>query len=281
MNTSHDRLVVVGAGLAGLRAAETARLAGFTGSITLVGAEELPPYDRPPLSESVLAVGVKTTVQTFRTVEQLSRKLGVEFLGGRQATALQFARRTLELDERESLCYDRQIIATRAHHDRFEGSDASGVTTLRTAADAYIVREALDRRARVVVIGAGLIGSEVASAARARGMSVVLLDVQPLPLVRAVGLEAGRICAALQRQAGTDLRVGVEVEALESHRGHVAAVALRGGTTLAADLVVVDRGAQPATRWLIDSGIMLHPNDGGIVCGPDLRTSVPDVLCMR
>ncbi|WP_107766987.1 FAD-dependent oxidoreductase [Nocardioides terrigena] len=104
MNTSHDRLVVVGAGLAGLRAAETARLAGFTGSITLVGAEELPPYDRPPLSESVLAVGVKTTVQTFRTVEQLSRKLGVEFLGGRQATALQFARRTLELDERESLC---------------------------------------------------------------------------------------------------------------------------------------------------------------------------------
>jgi len=140
MNTSHDRLVVVGAGLAGLRAAETARLAGFTGSITLVGAEELPPYDRPPLSESVLAVGVKTTVQTFRTVEQLSRKLGVEFLGGRQATALQFARRTLELDERESLCYDRQIIATGAHHDRFEGSDASGVTTLRTAADAYIVR---------------------------------------------------------------------------------------------------------------------------------------------
>lgn len=140
MNTSHDRLVVVGAGLAGLRAAETARLAGFTGSITLVGAEELPPYDRPPLFESVLAVGVKTTVQTFRTVEQLSRKLGVEFLGGRQATALQFARRTLKLDERESLCYDRQIIATRAHHDRFEGSDASGVTTLRTAADAYIVR---------------------------------------------------------------------------------------------------------------------------------------------
>lgn len=151
------------------------------------------------------------------------------------------------------------------------------MTTLRTAADAYIVREALDRRARVVVIGAGLIGSEVASAARARGMSVVLLDVQPLPLVRAAGLEAGRICAALHRQAGTDLRVGVKVEALESHRGHVAAVVLRGGTTLAADLVVVDRDAQPATRWLIDSGIMLHPNDGGIVCGPDLRTSEPDV----
>ncbi|WAL67722.1 FAD-dependent oxidoreductase [Amycolatopsis cynarae] len=263
-------LVVVGASLAGLRAVEGARRAGFDGPITLIGGEPHPPYDRPPLSKSFLDGEVD--VPYYRTGEFLTGELGVRLLLGTPASGLDTDARSVIVGGAE-IPYDGLVIATGATARRLPGAgELSGVHTLRTLDDARAVREALEAGPRTVVIGAGFIGSEVASAARKRGLDVTIVEAAPTPLTRALGALGG-VCSNLHRVHGTDLRCGAAVEALEGN-GRVDRVRLADGTVLDADLVVVGIGAEPETGWLDGSGLVV---DNGVVCDESLAASVPGV----
>lgn len=273
--TTPQRLVVVGASLAGLRAVEGARASGFTGSITLIGAEDHLPYDRPPLSKACLAEapgGPPDT--TFRTEDTLRGELGVDLRLGARATGLDTEGGAVLVDCGAPVPYDALVIATGAVARVLPATEGlAGVHTLRTADDAAAVRRALDDRARLVVVGAGFIGSEVASAARERGLPVTVVEAADVPLRRALGDEMGMACAALHDRAGTDLRRGVSVRAIRRD-GDGIGVELGDGSTLHADLVVAGIGADPATSWLDGSGVALAD---GVRCDRTLATSVPSV----
>lgn len=271
-----DRLVVVGASLAGLRAAEAARRTGWDGEITLVGAEEHLPYDRPPLSKGQLEPGAGDALVPLRTRDELD-ELAVTTLLGAPASGLDTdGRRVLVGDT--AVPYDALIIATGATPIALPGAAGiAGVTGLRTHAEAVAVRQALDDGARTVVIGAGFIGSEIASAARKRGLPATIVERLDVPLTRSLGPEPGEICADLHRAAGTELRLGVGVAGLESAGGRVAGVVLDDGTTVPADLVVVGIGVRPATSWLEESPVALHDGDRGVLCTASLATSVPGI----
>ncbi len=271
------RLVVVGASLAGLRAVESARKAGFAGSITLVGAEEHLPYDRPPLSKAHLGAGSgsEPAAPYLREEAHLREELGVELLLGRPATALDTAARVVHVGGRE-VAYDAVVLATGSTARRLPGTDhLDGVHPLRTLDDAREVRRALEARARTVVVGAGFIGSEVASAARGRGLDVTVVEAQPTPLARAVGAELGAHVAAIHERHGTRLLTGVGVASVEGDgAGRVERVVLDDGTVRPADLVVVGIGVVPATGWLEGSGLRL---DDGVVCDETLWAGAPGV----
>lgn len=268
-------LVVVGASLAGLRAVEAARRTGFSGPVTLIGVEDRAPYDRPPLSKAFLD-GSVADVPPFRTVDELRDDLGVELLLGNPADGLDTAAREVSVDGRP-VPYDALVIATGATPRPFPGTGLDGVHTLRTAGDASAIRTALEDGARTVVVGAGFIGSEVASAARKRGLPVTVVEALELPLTRSIGPEAGAVCAELHRAHGTDLRLGAGVAGLDGEAGRVTGVRLSDGSTLPADLVVVGTGVAPSTGWLSGSGVPLHEVDGGVLCDATLWTGVPGV----
>jgi NADPH-dependent 2,4-dienoyl-CoA reductase/sulfur reductase-like enzyme len=174
--------------------------------------------------------------------------------------------------------YDALVIATGASPRGLPGAEGiAGVQSLRTAEDARGIRAALDAGARTVVVGAGFIGSEVASAARARGLPVTIVEALDVPLGRAVGAEAGTACAHLHRTAGTDLRTGTAVTGIETADSRVSGVRLDDGTTVPADLVVLGTGVTPATGWLTGSGVPLHEQDRGILCDATLATRAPGV----
>ena len=200
--------------------------------------------------------------------------LRVELALGSPAIALDLDRRRVVL-EGEEVPFDGLILATGAVPRILPGCEVmDGVHTLRSLDDAVAIRSALDRGPHVVVVGAGFIGSEVAASARTRGLDVTVLEMLPVPLVRAVGEEMGRVCASLHLDHGTDLRCGVGVEAFQG-AGRVDAVRLSDGTTLPADLVVVGVGVQPATGWLTTSGLTLRD---GVVCDAALGAGPPSVF---
>ncbi|MFE2995775.1 NAD(P)/FAD-dependent oxidoreductase [Nocardia sp. NPDC059246] len=266
-----NRLVVVGASLAGVRAVEAARKAGFTGDVTLIGDEVHLPYDRPPLSKAFLDRG-EAEVPYYRARHEFA-DLDVDLRLGAPATGLDVASKLVEING-EAVEYEALVIATGATARALPGSDGlAGVHTLRTLDDARAVRAALDAGARTVIIGAGFIGSEVASAARKRGLSATILEALPTPLARAVGGVMGNACGVLHVENGTELRCGVMVSALEGN-GSVERVRLSDGSAVDADLVVVGIGADPATGWLEHSGLAL---DNGVVCDSNLATSAPGV----
>ncbi|QTI69036.1 FAD-dependent oxidoreductase [Gordonia polyisoprenivorans] len=269
-----DKLVVVGASLAGLRAVEAARKAGYEGSITLIGAERHLPYDRPPLSKAFLEPGSDDLpAPFFRTEEVLSNELGVELVLGAPATGLNTESKTVRVGDRD-VEYDALVIATGSIPRMLPGTESlDGVYALRTVDDAIAVREALTGGARTVVIGAGFIGSEVASGAHKRGVDVTIVEALPTPLVRATGEAMGHAIASLHHRNGTTLICGTGVSAIEGD-GHVERVVLADGTVLDADLVVVGVGVSPATDWLEGSGVLV---DNGIVCDETLWTGVPGV----
>lgn len=270
-------LVVVGASLAGLRAVEAARRRGYDGRITLVGAEPHLPYDRPPLSKAFLDEGGPAEAPPFRTEEHLRAELGVELALGAPATALDPGEGVVVVGDRE-IRYDRVVVATGAAARRLPGTQGvSGVHALRTVDDAREVRAALDAGARTVVIGAGFIGSEVASGARKRGLPVTIVESLDVPLTRSVGPEAGEVCAELHRANGADLRCGTGVRRVVVEAGRATGVELDDGTVVPADLVVAGIGVEPSTGWLRSSGVRLHERDGGLLCDATLATSLPGV----
>ncbi|UAK39390.1 FAD-dependent oxidoreductase [Gordonia bronchialis] len=269
-----EKLVVVGASLAGLRAVEAARKAGFDGSITLIGAEEHLPYDRPPLSKAFLEPGDETVDSPyFRSEELLRDELGVTLELGRPARGLDVESRSVLVGD-DRIPYDALIIATGSTPRMIPGTEEmAGVHALRTLDDAIAVRDALSGGARTVVIGAGFIGSEVASGAQKRGVDVTIVEALPTPLVRATGEAMGHAIASLHERNGTALRCGTGVAAIEGD-GRVERVVLADGSVIDADLVVVGIGVVPATSWLEGSGVEL---DNGVVCDETLWTGIPGV----
>ena len=267
-----ERIVVVGASLAGLRAAEALRRAGFTGSLTLVGAEDHLPYDRPPLSKQVLAGDWDVDRLWLRPPDDYE-PLGLDLRLGRRATDLDVEGREVLLHGGEVLPYDGVIIATGAAPRRLPGCpQLDGVVELRTLDDALALRTAFEQEPKVVVVGAGFIGAEVAATARQRGLDVTVLEALPVPLSRGLGDRMGTACAALHLDHGVDVRCGVGVSGFEGER-RVTGVRLTNGAVVPADVVVVGVGVTPETAWLESSGLEL--NDG-VVCD-ELCRAAPGV----
>jgi NADPH-dependent 2,4-dienoyl-CoA reductase/sulfur reductase-like enzyme len=274
MSASNGPFVVVGASLAGLRAVEAARKAGYSGEIVLIGAEHHLPYDRPPLSKSFLLGEVEDTA--FRDRSTILDDLGVDLRLGVRATGLDTDRRTVVTTAGE-VRYDKLLIATGAHARLLPGAPPlGGIHVLRTRDDADRIKQALVAGARTVVIGAGFIGSELAASAHKLGCEVSVVEAAPVPLVRAVGVEMGTQLAKLHRLNQVPLYCGTSVTGLLGQT-HVTGVQLGDGRVLPADLVVVGIGASPATTWLIGTGVALNPVDGGVMCDASLATSAQHV----
>ena len=267
-------VVVVGASLAGLRACETLRMEGYDGRITLVGDEAEIPYDRPPLSKKVLAGEWDAERIRLRGADDFA-SLSLDLRLGVRATALHTDRNVVALADGTEVAYDGLVIATGASPRRLPGQpDLSGVVTLRTLAESQALRDLIaDGTARVVVIGAGFIGLEVAATARQRGCAVTVLEGLPAPLVRGLGAEMGNAVAAVHARNGVNLRCGVRVAGLQG-AGRVSGVLLEGGEVVPADVVVVGIGVATNTDWLIDSGLQLQD---GVVCDATLNAGVPGV----
>lgn len=274
MSTAIDRVVVVGASLAAIRAADALRKAGYDGGIALVGDEERPPYDRPPLSKDVLA-GARPPDSTRLHDDDRLAELGIEWHLGRRAEHLDVGRREVEVAGGDVLTYDRLLIATGARPRTLPGTDGmAGVHTLRTLDDCEELRADLEARPqRVVVVGAGFIGAEVAATCRGLGLDVTLVEMAAVPLERVLGERMGTVCAEVHREQGVDLRLGVGVEAI-SGTARVEQVTLADGTVLDADVVVVGVGVVPNTEWLEGSGLTL---DDGVVC--DATTLAAPGVC--
>jgi NADPH-dependent 2,4-dienoyl-CoA reductase/sulfur reductase-like enzyme len=261
-------IVVVGASLAGLRAAEEIRHEGHAGPVVIIGDEVHAPYDRPPLSKQFLAGTWDLERIHHHTPEKLDA-LGLEFRLGRRAVSLDAGRRMVALSDGTEVGYDGLVLATGASARVLSGTeDMARVRALRTLDDCLAIRSALGAAgegARVVVIGAGFIGSEVASTCVGIGATVTVVEALPAPLARVLGDQMGAVCARLHRDHGVTLLTGTGVERLSpgpDPSGPVE-VHLSDGTYLDADLVVVGIGVTPSVGWLEGSGLAL---DDGVVC---------------
>ena len=277
-------VIVIGASLGGLRATETLRDEGFTGKITLVGEELHLPYDRPPLSKQVLA-GTWPPEKAVLADRKRAGELQIHEVLGHRAVRLDAEKRQVEIDDGTIITGDALVIATGASPRHLPGTEGlsqhDGLFTLRTLDDSLALRAAVTavEGCRVVVIGAGFIGLEVAASAHQRGLQVSVLEALPVPLERAIGAEMGAALARWHRAHGIDLRVGVGVEAVEGS-GRPEGVRLSDGTVVPADVVVVGVGVSPTTGWLEGSGVDL---DDGVACDESLRVlvrgrPVPDVV---
>ena len=266
-------IVVVGASLAGLRAVESLRERGYEGRLVWIGEELQLPYDRPPLSKEILQG--KWEADRLALRRKPYEDLDVELRLGRRATGLDLAARAVALDDGTREAYDALLIATGARPRPLPNPDhLAGIYLLRTMDDSLALRAAFEGRPRVVVVGAGFIGAEVAASARARGLEVAMVEPQPAPLMRGLGRDMGDVIAAVHRDHGVDVRCGISVAGFEGGE-RVEAVRLSDGTVLAADVVVVGIGATPATDWLVESGLTLSD---GVVCDTYCRAGAPGVF---
>ncbi|WP_432747167.1 FAD-dependent oxidoreductase [Streptomyces sp. JH002] len=258
------RIVIVGASAAGLAAAETLRREGYDGTLTLIGDEPHPPYDRPPLSKQVLAGQWAPQRLALRAPADLVA-LGLDLRLGTAATGVDPAARTVLLADgggtrERDLPYDGLIIATGVRPRLLPGSGGDAAHVLRTVEDALALRDRLRPGRHLVVVGAGFLGAEAAAVARNLGAEVTLLEPAPVPLAHAVGERIGDLLAAVHRAHGVTLRTGVTVrEVLDGGRG----VRLADGEEIPADDVLVAIGSRPNTEWLAGSGL---PVDDGLVC---------------
>lgn len=267
-------VAVVGASLAGLSAARSLRKQGYDGRLVVIGDELHRPYDRPPLSKEFLA---GTLGEPELALETDDEDLRAEWLLGTRAVALDHAERTLRLADGRQVRADGFVIATGATARTLPGSAGlAGVHTLRTLDDARALRDELALGGRLVVIGGGFIGAEVASTARALGLEVTVVEAAPAPLAGPLGEAMGAVVSALHADHGVALLCGVGVKGLSGER-RVDAVLLEDGRTVPADIVVVGVGARPNVEWLEGSGVVL---DNGVKCGADGRTSLADVVAV-
>ncbi|MCX7619555.1 MAG: NAD(P)/FAD-dependent oxidoreductase [Acidimicrobiales bacterium] len=275
-------VAIVGGSLGGLTAAETLRSEGFGGRIIVIEAESVTPYDRPPLSKQVLAGDWEPDriVLPAARPERLA-ELDLEWKTG-HAVGLDLADRMVGLGDGQRVGFDGLILATGATPRVLPGmGDLSGVHVLRTLQDCLVLRAELDASpSRVVVIGAGFIGSEVAATCRARGLSVTLVEALATPLERVLGSALGTVLADLHRDHGVDLRLGVGFAGFEtSGEGgdqRVTGVRLSDGSLVPCDVVVVGIGVTPNTGWLAGSGLDL--NDGVVV--DDRLRAAPGVVAV-
>ncbi|WP_432147054.1 NAD(P)/FAD-dependent oxidoreductase [Streptomyces sp. bgisy084] len=264
------RVVIIGAGIAGVQTAVALREQGWRGAITLLGDEPHQPYDRPPLSKAVL-LG-KAEGSTF---DIDFAGLGIELRLGHPVTALQPDAHLVETAD-GPVPYDYAVLATGADPIVLPGSEGMpGVHLLRTLDDAERLRPVLAAQHEIVVVGAGWIGAEFATAAREAGCAVTVVEAADRPLAGALPAEVATHMTGWYTDAGAELRTGARVASVTA-----GAVTLADGTTLPADAVVIGIGARPATAWLAGSGVETSPQDGSVLADDRLRTSVPDVYAV-
>lgn len=271
-----SKFVIVGAGLAGAKAAEALREQGFDGEIMLIGDEEHRPYERPPLSKDYL-VGkaerdsIFVHQATWYTERHVALRLGVP------ATALDRTAHQLHLADGTRTHYDKLLLATGASPRTLPvpGADAQGVHYLRRIEDSDRIKAILHTASRLVVIGAGWIGLEVTAAARQADVEVTVLDTAELPLLRVLGPEVAQVFADLHHQHGVDFHFGVNVSEITTVEGKATGVRLADGTVVDADAVLVGIGANPNTHLAEQAGLEI---DNGIVVDATLRTSDPDIF---
>ncbi|MGW4065695.1 NAD(P)/FAD-dependent oxidoreductase [Amycolatopsis sp. NPDC004747] len=263
------RIAVVGASLAGVRAAQELRAQGYDGGIVLIGAEPHLPYDRPPLSKGFLAGTASRESLDLLDAGDLA-SLALDFRLGVQATALEPANRRVLLSDGTSVHADGVVIATGGRARTLPGFE--GAFVLRTLDDALALRTALVPGARVAVVGAGFIGAEVASTCRSLGLDVVVLEALAAPLAPLLGPALAAVCARLHADNGTDLRCGVQVTGLSPE-----GVSLASGSVVPADVVVTGVGMTPATEWLAGSGLKVG---NGVHTDAGLMTSLPQVVAV-
>ncbi|WP_132207280.1 NAD(P)/FAD-dependent oxidoreductase [Kribbella steppae] len=277
--TDAEQIVIVGASLAGATAAEELRNDGWTGGIVLIGSETKLPYERPPLSKGVLLGKDQTDVAQLHD-QQWYDDNNVNLRLGTTVTGIDTAAHTVTLDDGSQVSYSKLLIATGSRVRRLDlpGADLPGIHYLRTADESQALTDAYAAKPRVVVVGAGWIGLEAASAARERGCEVTVVEPQSTALAAVLGEQVGELFADLHRQHGVDLRFDTGVEGFEG-TDKVAGVRTSDGEVIPADLVIVGVGVQPNTELAADAGIeVATPDNGsGIVTGPDLRTSAEDV----
>jgi 3-phenylpropionate/trans-cinnamate dioxygenase ferredoxin reductase subunit len=270
------RITIVGASLAGLRAASALRRAGFDGAVTVIGDELDPPYDRPPLSKQVLA-GTWEPDRTWLVQPADAAPANVNWQLGVRASGLDLADRAVHLADGRVVTYDGLIIATGTSARWLPvAENAAGVHVMRTLEDAIRLREDLDTGpGRVVVIGAGFIGAEIAATCRSRDLHVTVVEPLATPLGRVIPAVLGEVIASVHREHGVDLRLGVGVVGIDaSVDGRVTAVRLDDGTAIEAGVVVLGIGVTPNTDWLADSGLLI---DDGVVCD-DTCLAAPGVV---
>ncbi|WP_327596185.1 NAD(P)/FAD-dependent oxidoreductase [Streptomyces chartreusis] len=270
-------ITVVGASLAGLSTVRALRTEGYDGGIVVVGEERHTPYDRPPLSKDFLKGAIDAGALALGDADEYA-DLDVQWLLGERAVRLDPATRSVVLAGGRQLRSDGVVVATGASPRTLPGTDGlTGVHTLRTLDDAEALRaELLDGSPRVVVIGAGFIGAEVASTARLLGLDVTVVEALDIPLERQLGREMGLVCSSLHNDHGVRLLSGTGVAGLVG-TGRVTGVRLADGRLLPADVVVVGVGVRPNTDWLAGSGVRV---DDGVVCDSGCSTDVPGVVAV-
>ncbi|QKT08231.1 FAD-dependent oxidoreductase [Gordonia sp. X0973] len=277
-------VVIVGAGLGGVRVAENLRAGGHTGPVVMIGAEAHPPYDRPPLSKKVLteAIGrVDLKADEFYADSSIDLRMGERVAsvdpGAKSVTVTKADGTSYTQD------YDALVLATGLLPRPFPGvAGVDGVFTLRTVEDAQRIAEAASAGGQAVVIGAGFIGCEVAASLHTLGLAVTLVEPAPTPLAQAVGTQIGALVTRQHVEKGVDVRAGIGVDEIVAEAGKVIGVRLSDGTLVDADLVVVGIGSTPVVDYLDGSGIELASREvgGGVACNEVGRAGVDGVYAL-
>jgi 3-phenylpropionate/trans-cinnamate dioxygenase ferredoxin reductase subunit len=266
--------IIVGAGLAGAKAAEALRHEGFEGRLVLIGEEPDRPYERPPLSKDYLRK--ETQDKPYVHPESYYEDHGIELITSTRVTEIDSDSKKLVLNDEESIGYDRLLITTGAEPRRLDvpGSDLDGIHYLRTVADSDQIAERLKPGARLMIVGSGWIGSEIAASARQKGCEVTLLEMGALPLENVLGTDIARVFLQLHRDHGVEFLAETVVESFGG-TGAVERVELSNGAIVKSDFVVVGIGVVPRTDVFAEAGLTI---ENGIVVNEHLQTTVDDIF---
>jgi 3-phenylpropionate/trans-cinnamate dioxygenase ferredoxin reductase subunit len=273
-----EKIVIVGASLAGAKTAEALRDEGFSGSVTLIGDETDLPYERPPLSKAFLA-GQAAFEDALVHPGEWYGEHDIDLRLGTHVDAVDTGAHEVTLTGGARVPYDKLVLATGSAPRTLSipGADAKGVLYLRKRADSEAIRATFGEGKHLVIIGGGWIGLEVAAAARGAGTEVTLIEVAELPLLAVLGPQLAQVFADLHTQNGVDLRLGAKLEEFTVTDSAVSAVRLAGGATVPADAVVVGVGVAPNTALAEAAGLAV---DNGVLVDASLRTSDPDVYAV-
>lgn len=280
---TQEHVVIVGGGQAGARTATQLRRKGFTGTVTILAAEQELPYERPPLSKEYLK-GEQPFEKAQVHPEQWYADNEVDLRLGARVVGLDPAAHEVTLRDGTTVGYDTLVLATGSipRKLKIDGSDADGVFYLRTRRNSEAIRGTFGEGRRLAVIGGGWIGLEVAAAAVGAGTHVTVVEAADLPLERVLGPDMARVYAEAHRAHGVDLRLGAGVEAIETRDGAVTGVRLSDGSTVQADAVVIGVGARPDTMLAEKAGLAVADRDAGdgVLVDASLRTSDPDIYAV-
>ena len=278
MTETPDSVVIIGGGLAGAKAAEALREQGYRGAVTLISNEVEPPYERPPLSKSYLA-GESPFEDALVHPQPWYAEHDVNLLLNTNATAIDPLPHAVTLDDGSTLHYGKLLLATGSvpRRLRVPGADADGVLYLRSHADSDAIKSTFGEDRRLVIIGAGWIGLEVAAAARSAGTDVTIVEMAEQPLLNVLGPELAPAFADLHTANGVDLRLGATLSEIVAEGGRATGVRLGDGTTIAADAVVVGIGVAPNDSLAKEAGLDV---DNGVLVDAGLRSSDPDIFAV-